>query len=277
MAGLVPAIFFMVLMANRANIFVFKWCYGGQMKKYNRVELLDILKKNFTDVISKSKLDKREDLPGSATYVRYFGSWSNAIKAAGLKSKSGGKGCDNEYEISEQDACIINGELLGDGSIVWSGANKKSCCFSHSTANIEYGKYLYNKLSFPLLKEEITKRDGQFRTRSKSNIVWNDWRNKWYGEIKIVPKDLILNSDVILHWYLGDGYLEKGTACFSTCGFRAEDIDFLVELLNNYGFKCNKNKRSGGYYIIRLSREGSCKLLKEVSCPGFYTHKWNLI
>jgi len=250
-------------------------------------KLVEFSKKVNKSRISKTDLDKDKAFPSSATYKRYFGSWSNALKLAKLKSGIiTGRPQDKEIIIPDKALDIINGELLGDGSMPLGGEYKSNAYFEHSTANIDYGKYLYNKLKnyVPLLNSSYCPKRNkrcniQFRTRSRVNIAWTKIRNKWYiNGKKIIPNDLILTKEVCLHWYLGDGYSEDKTCKFSTCGFTKKENEKLCELLLNIGFKSNINKRSGGYYIIRMRRSSSFKFLDWLGpCPAKgYEHRWNI-
>lgn len=244
------------------------------MKEY----LINCLKSLNLDHISKRIVDENKDIPSSSTFAKYFGNWGKAIEAANLKTgKITGRPQDEKIIIPDHLIEIINGELLGDGCIYLSGSYKTNGCFCHSTKNIEYGKYLYNKLKeIPLLKPEITKRDNQFRTRSTTNIAWTEIYNKWYvNGKKIVPDDIVLTKETCRHWYLGDGYFEK-TCKISTCGFTKEEVEKLAYLLTTIGFKAAANKRSGGYYVIRLSRYSYLDFLNWID--GFtkgYEHRWN--
>jgi len=254
--------------------------------KYTKKELIKILKQLNLSYVSKSFIDGNENLPSSSTFVRAFGSWSGALESADLNvGRITGRPQDIEIEVSKQAIDIINGELLGDGSLYLSGSYRSNACFSHSTANFHYGQYLYdklNKLNVPLLPSEtLPARNSskpQFRTRTKTNKYWTKLWSKWYinGQ-KCVPRDLILTKESCLHWYLGDGYLEKAVK-FSTCNFSIEDISFLVGLLGHCGFKASANKRSGGYYVIRIFKKDSFDFLEWIGdCPTKrYEHKWRL-
>jgi 16S rRNA G966 N2-methylase RsmD len=58
-------------------------------KKYNKNQLIAIMKtaafENNSDRLSKKDIDSRPDLPGAMTIIRYFGSWSKALRESGLK------------------------------------------------------------------------------------------------------------------------------------------------------------------------------------------------
>lgn len=54
-------------------------------RKYTEGQLIEILRSLNKKNISKIDLDSNPDLPGSMTIIRYFGSWSRALKIAGLQ------------------------------------------------------------------------------------------------------------------------------------------------------------------------------------------------
>ena len=232
--------------------------------------------------ISQKEVDEDENLPSSSTYKRYFGSWKTVLEIVGLKSGIiTGRPQDPIITLNDTAFEIITGELLGDGSIFFTGS-KANACFSHSTANIDYGEYLYNKLKInnvPLLKKEyLPSRNNnkpQFRTRTCSNSYWSNLHHQWYkGNKKIVP-DIKLTKEICLHWFLGDGYFEVGTCKISTCSFTYEENKKLANLLTEIGFKASFNKRSGNYYIIRFSKNSFQSFLNWIGDPvKGYEHRW---
>lgn len=244
--------------------------------KYNKNELIKILKSFGKEHISKSDVDNSK-YPSSSIFTKYFGSWSEAVKSAGLKTGIiTGRPQNPPIVISEKCLEIINGELLGDGTISFDRAN---ACFSHSTANLNYGRYLYDKLKseVPLLKPEILKERNnskkQFRTRTTTNKSWTKIRKIWYKDKKIVP-NIELTKETCLHWYLGDGYFES--CCkISTCGFSYEENCYLAKMLNELGIETFV-KEKGKYYILKMSKEGSNNFLNWIGdCPvEGYEHRW---
>lgn len=62
----------------------------------------------------------------------------------------------------------------------------------------------------------------------------NEHRQRWYPEgIKVVPRDIILEPDIMYWEYVMDGSLDKsdGRVTFCTNGFTWEDVEFLCSLL----------------------------------------------
>lgn len=162
---------------------------------------------------------------------------------------------------------ILEGTLLGDGCIKFD--------------NYKYRKYLSYKLTakdknfllwFKELINEYHLKCWNTIDNKKQNInafyfyINNclypeiiSLRNKWYKEIKgkykkIVPRDIELTSTVLLHWYLGDGSLNRhrndnrvpaivlATNCFSN-----EDIDFLIQKLAELNLNFYPIKYKSGF------------------------------
>lgn len=228
--------------------------------------------------ISKKDVDENVNSYSSSTYKRHFGSWSNALKEAGLKTGIiTGRPQSPFINLSSKALEIIEGELLGDGSLTSSRVNSS---FEHSTANIDYGKYLYKLLQkeiVPLGKPEIlVGRNGgnpQFRTRTICNKTFTELRGKWYpfGK-KIIPEDIKLTSTECLHWFLGDGSGGSGLVLHTNC-FSNKDIEILRNRLYNIGIKTSIHSRNR-IYIFKNYADIFLKYIGECPVKG-YNHKWN--
>ena len=238
-------------------------------KKFTKEELIISLQ-NFAKInklqnVAKKDIDNDINFHSSSTYKRYFRSWSNALKIAGLSEGiKTGRPQNNKIKLSSKALEIIEGELLGDGSLTSSRTNSS---FEHSTANIDYGKYLYKLLQkevVPLGKPEILAgRNGgnpQFRTRTICNKIFTELRQKWYpfGK-KIIPKDIKLTSTECLHWFLGDGSGGSGLVLHTNC-FSIEDINILRNGLSKLGIKTSIQSRNRIYIfnttIVQLAVSG---------------------
>lgn len=251
-------------------------------KEYLIKSLIDLSNRKNSISLSKEDVDCDLLTPSSATYKRYFGNWSVALDQAGLKTGIiTGRPQDDPIFLTEKAIEILSGELLGDGHMSSSGSNSG---FQHSTANIEYGNFVYNKLkeqNVPLLEPEIIpeRNNGkkQFRTRTSCNVSFSELREKWYiNGVKVVPKDLELTAEMSLHWFLGDGTLDgSGVILISTCNFLKEDVDFLVEKLNKLGIKSSVN-RDGKYYLVRIWKNSVKDFFNYIGpCPiESYGYKW---
>jgi hypothetical protein len=64
---------------------------GGRSPGYSDEELLNLLRHRASEVdgvVTKDDMDDSDGYPGSTTYARRFGSWSNAKKRAGLQAEN---------------------------------------------------------------------------------------------------------------------------------------------------------------------------------------------
>lgn len=249
--------------------------------KFSKEKLIYYLKSLNREHVSQSYVDSLPNIPCSSTYKRVFGSWSNALCAAGLKGGLiTGRPVDPPIMLTKRACDIIYGELLGDGSLTSYSSNS---LFEHSTANFSYSNLLFSELkSEGLLLNQtlVPSRNGsneQLKIRTVSNITFSKMRKEWYHKIKIIPEWLELNKIIARHWYYGDGYIDNNRVYLSTCGFTKDQNIFLSELLNKIGFFSEVLKRSGGYYIIRLKKRSDRDFLHWIGPPinGYY-HRWKL-
>lgn len=252
-------------------------------------QLLDALRrlaeKLNTENLSKVFADADPDTPSSSTYRRVFGSWSQALALVGLKTgKITGRPWNKPILLSNSALEILDGELLGDGSLE-SSISSKNPCFAHSTANIHYSIFLEQELSktgIVVSNESMPPRNGgksQRRIRTQHNQALRQLYVRWYPNgIKIVPEDLVLTRTKCLHWYLGDGYVEGKNAKFSTCGFTWDEVRRLATMMKTIGFRASVDRHSGGYPVLRLLTMDSRMFLDWIGpCPTIgYEHRWNL-
>lgn len=69
---------------------------------------------------------------------------------------------------------------------------------------------------------------GKFEEYRISSVPLFDIYSLWYpNNKKIVPQNLVLTPNILLHWYLGDGSLSFGSFYISTQSFTKEENLFL--------------------------------------------------
>jgi len=146
---------------------------------------------------------------------------------------------------------VIDGELLGDGSIEL-GKGGQSGRYRHGTKHRLYLEWLFKFLDFEELQQssEIRKRiieeKGAWckracyfaKTRNYEELA--SVYQRWYPKgKKSVPLDLILTPVSVLHWYIGDGcyiYKKKPNYTYTridlaTCSFSRAGVNLLRNLL----------------------------------------------
>lgn len=179
------------------------------------------------------------------------------------------------------DLDIFNGSMLGDGMM--RKFNKTSQVsnpyFAKKNMYIDHVEFIA-KSFYPLTYKEYISLDYSKLTdkyypifRTLSSKIFLDHYNKWYpdGGIKVVPNDLILTPNIILHWFMDDGcsYDRKRKDCiiqetrqvcilFASQSFNKEDNQRLVDQLRNFklnaALKYTTGKDKGTGYTITISQ-----------------------
>ena len=189
---------------------------------------------------------------------------------------------------------VINGALLGDGSLSLNDGNKNSTfiytskykdhvefvCKSLEEYATEKGRYKETEVYDHRTNKEYHK--VTFRTQA--NPTFSELRNKWYlNKIKHIPNDLKLTSTVCLIWYLGDGNLRKYDVndsqriCFATNCFLKEEInDILLPQLKDFEAIVNESSQKQKPLIIIPRRKVPDFLEYIGPCPvNSYLYKWD--
>lgn len=209
----------------------------------------------------------------------------------------------NHVSLTSEALEYLSGELLGDGYL--DHFTRWSSSYFHSSKYRGYLEWLSKKLAGFGIEQagKIYRHVARFKGSPKRYIgfdynsrryvelkgVWAQWyRPATGGEegqrgrkfIKIIPPDLILTPLVCMMWYLGDGSLSKksGYITLSTQCFFSKEVDFLIDLLRNFGFKATKSK----VMEIRISTKSTSAFLDFIGpCPkeikSLYGYKWGAV
>jgi DNA-binding XRE family transcriptional regulator len=193
---------------------------------------------------------------------------------------------------------IINGTLLGDACIQFDNY-KYQKYFSYKLSAkdrrfLEWIKLLFEKFELnncwiSIENKNPTKFALYFYINSCPYRQLLELRDKWYKRVngksqKIIPRDLELNSIVLLHWYLGDGCLIRRKndsnrvpyIVLATNTFSKEDVGFLIQKLKELNlnfypvkYKSGFTKKESGYCLYSNTQDGTplrfFKLINE--CP----------
>ena len=142
--------------------------------------------------------------------------------------------------------------MLSDGCITKTkkGVNYY---YTHSCKFEQYIDFLTDEYSFNVRKSKYNRNGGiikgkmiksceSFELRTKVSSSFTKIRNLWYPKgKKVVPKNLLLTPDTVLHWYLGDGNLDNSNGIFlCTDSFFLSDLDFLINLFKEIGILAKK-------------------------------------
>jgi DNA-binding XRE family transcriptional regulator len=175
---------------------------------------------------------------------------------------------------------IVQGCLLGDGSI--RAQNNKYFSFKVTSKDkmfAEWIKNLFNNFQVKCWISEDNKSlfSVWFYINSCPYSEFLSLRKKWYKKlngkiIKTVPRDLQLNQNTLLFWYLGDGSLIKRKNDFNrvpyivlaTNTFLWKDIKFLIQKLKEINlsfypvkYKSGFTKKECGYCLYSNTQDGT--------------------
>lgn len=267
-----------------------KWQYAIQEQK-DFIKYMYADKKKSAEYISKIIGRNRKTVDN---WLRYMNIPHRSISESNFITKQ------NNFEFTENQLDIIIGELLGDGSITCYNENRKhDYYFSINVVSKEHLIYLKKCLPYNLFSDNapyfspsklrirnnrILNEQNIWAMKSKSHPVFTELRKKWYPNgIKIIPKDLQLNPTICFHWYIGDGTLVNRYTKYNPCiflhtdGFKEENVDFLIDLLNNLKFISTKQTdyRTNRFFI-RISTKSTLDFLRWIGEPKIsdYSYKW---
>lgn len=205
----------------------------------------------------------------------------------------------SESHLSDYNFCgdkdVVWGSLLGDGSILCRNKKTGQGSASFSKANIGYDHIFY--VGSEILGEDPSSRIYEYVPKLSQNTTFKfttlccDWFSseyeRWYSKgKKIVPKDLLLNKTILLHWFLDDGCsVWKGKArnrcavSFSTESFSKKECLFLCDQLKQiFGIDAYLSKSHGGHGSkVSLRAHTNTLFFETICCPNEVSsmkYKW---
>lgn len=159
------------------------------------------------------------------------------------------------------------GELLGDGHITPGGR------FRHTAKHHEYSVLIQDKCQCDGIRAMLhrdsrrDKRTGNTceRTLLRTYCIFKAARQHWYPEgIKDIPTDLVVDHEVFLHWFIGDGSVSRDRFILATEGF--PDTKPIRRVLGDYGVTVSV-QATGQVYIQKNS-------LSRATMKSFLAEKW---
>lgn len=156
----------------------------------------------------------------------------------------------NQLEITPYLHNMLEGELLGDGSIIRS--SKWTAHYSHASKHKGYVSWLSAEFASQGMGQSGVIREALCNEGTRHASVVYQYQSLNYPELlemrrrfypygkKIVPYDLVLNPTSTRQWYIGDGRLtvsskQRPNIILYTCAFDHESLDRLLRQLNNLG------------------------------------------
>lgn len=199
-----------------------------------------------------------------------------------------GKGRDQyanniDFEYFQE---ILIGELLGDGCL--NQSSKSSVRFRYNTASKEYCCWLKNELEKYGMKfgPLYFHRNGCTEMRSISYRNLKTLYDKWYiDKQKIIPDDLLITPKILLHWYIGDGFLKKNKGCKLKYPCLATNCfllynDLLIKKFKDIGISFKKYKVGDSYALMINKKDDIVKFFNFMEKPNetvfkIYGYKWD--
>ncbi|MCK9429167.1 MAG: hypothetical protein M0R17_04125 [Candidatus Omnitrophica bacterium] len=231
---------------------------------------------------------------------------SNSVREALLSNNINLRSCSESLRVHNDNFMIntdvIVGSLLGDAylckwnkesidSMPYFGKKNKYLDHVELVAKAFYGD-TYNNY----IKKDVNKCNGKlftywkFKTSSSESLV--DYYEKWYpttnNRKKLIPKDIKLTPEIILHWFMDDGSSSWRTRngiltkqvkiTFSSQSFTKEDNDFLVNEINTeFSLKSRvSSTNSGTGWVITIPQSKSFDFFDLIGlCPiESMKYKW---
>lgn len=197
-----------------------------------------------------------------------------------------------EIQLSETQKEILQGALLGDGSlsIQKNSVNAYFSYVSKSKQHVEYVASYFNNLITPagirynnIYDSRTNKYYSSYRFITHTNKEFTKIHYKWYiNKIKIIPQDLKLTPKNCLIWYIGDGgltnnrckysqYIKLSTHCFS----KQNQEDILLPQLKKFDAFLTKTEKN--QWFINIPHKEIKNFLDYIGeCPfNDYKYKWN--
>lgn len=174
-------------------------------------------------------------------------------KGDGQKNRYKQNGFDDHFVFAQS---VIEGCLLGDGSLRAENVKSDDSVpyFSKKNKHYDHVMFVANKVFAKNVKDRVTDVINYgytpsgtpaffFSTLTHASLrgLYREWYPAREDHKKIVPQSLKVNAEVLLHWFLDDGYSywvnrqDKSSirVQFATQSFSKDDLDVLVEKVKN--------------------------------------------
>lgn len=205
----------------------------------------------------------------------------------------------NIINLNDKQKEILNGAMLGDGSLVIpeNGINAQLIYTSKSKQHVEFVskefiQYSYSEgiKHYKYEDKRTNKTYERYTFRTISDKGLTNFYNEWYADkIKHLPKSLILTPTTCLIWYIGDGSIcnssKHNGQCIklaTNCFKKEEQEEILLPQLTDFEARlyiAGKDKYSNEkQYAIYIPRKYIQNFLDYIGeCPfEDYKYKWNV-
>ena len=167
--------------------------------------------------------------------------------------------------LLEIQKSLIEGCLLGDGYMRCK--THAHLQITHSINQKTYVDWKYQLLKdYVLTKPKAYKGNGKrvgYRFFTRSLPLMTEFYKRYYKDkIKVIPKDLQLNSFSLAVWFMDDGSKSRNSCYLNTQQFGLSDQNYLIKVLHKqFGIKPNLDKDKI-YFRLRFSVEDTKRLKK---------------
>lgn len=193
----------------------------------------------------------------------------------------GHKRCADILSIHQKE--VIEGELLGDGSVSIS-KGYKNARFQWGGLSHDLGAYLHDMLgnfgSYSKIDVKPNRKLPFWKITSKAAVAFTELHAKWYPCGKKIFPDIAITPTILLHWYMGDGYLKvrqgrQSAIRLSTQCFDDASLSLMVSRLNEVGLHAKPEKNNAGYVLVFPVIDTSPFFEFIGRCPiPYFDYKW---
>lgn len=187
-----------------------------------------------------------------------------------------------------QELDILDGHLLGDGSVFKTGKDRIHCVYAHACVKAEYLNWLVSSTYFlsdrkiyeyNVFDKRTLKVYNRYQIKSLSHEVFTKARQRWYPDgKKILPKDLVISRRGLLRFYMDDGSWHKNGMYLATNDFSVDDVCTLQEKITKFcGFQLGIHKTGKeGVYKLFIRKKDRKQFIDIIGfCPvSCYSYKW---
>lgn len=192
-----------------------------------------------------------------------------------------------DTNLIAQEIDVLDGHLLGDGSVFKSGKDRINCIYGHTCKHKEYLEWMVYATGFlagqkvlpaSFFDKRTQKTYHKYHLKSKSSEIFTQARQRWYpcGK-KILPDDVTINSRSLLRFYLDDGSICRGAAYLATHDFCFEDVNILRAKIASFcNMKVSIHQAGNEQFKLYVGRRNFRDFLSIIgSCPvQCYSYKW---
>lgn len=210
---------------------------------------------------------------------------------------------NKEEDYFQLNMPVIEGCLLGDAHLKKTTIDNPKCWPAFNKKNIHYDHMFFvgNLLFAEAVEDRISKHNNYLKVTGKTytyflmrSLVHQEliaaherWYPSWNNYVKVIPEDLEVSSELMLHWFLDDGCASrrrKGSKTkqvviiLSSESFEREQQEHLCEKLNaKFGLRMKTTPcNSGTGWRIRVPQAQAGLFYEIIGRPPVesLSYKW---